>query len=191
MKVKTLIALATISAILGCGHSFQRTYTAPNYTPTAMRKIIVAPFQNLTFYPHAGVIISDLIATEFIRKGGVSVVKREQVERYLAERKMKGVIIDRSLATAIGRALKADGVLYGSVSEFWYQKTKDRYPDWEPAVGVNARLANVKSGTIVWATSTSQSGSAPFTYLFHDSKEAFQNVAQGTVREICSSLLGY
>ncbi len=190
IKMKTSIALALVSMILGCGHSFQRTYIAPNYAPTAMRKIVVAPFQNLTMYPHAGIITSDLIATELIRRGGLIVVKRKKLERYLATRKMKGVIIDRSLATKIGRALKADGVLYGSVSEYWYQETKERYPDWEPAVGVNARLVKVKSGTVVWAMSTSHSGGAAFTYLFHDSKEAFQDVARETVKEICSSLLG-
>ncbi len=191
MKMKTSIILVLVSMTLGCSHSLQRTYMAPNYVPTAMKKIVVAPFQNLTLYPDAGVIISDLIASEFTRRGGLMVVKREDVKRYLAERKMKKGIIDRSRATEIGRALKADGVLYGSVSEYRYQETKERYPDWEPAVGVNARLVNVKSGMVVWATSTNHSGGAAFTYLFHDTKEAFQNVAQETVREICSSLLGY
>lgn len=191
MRTKSLIPFTLISMILGCGHSIQRTYTAPDYASLAMRKIVVAPFQNLTGYPNAGSITSDLIAAELIRRGGLLVVNRKKLERYLAERKMEGMIMDRSLAAKIGQALKADGVIYGSVSEYWYQETKERYPDWEPAVGINARLVNVKSGTVVWAMSTSHSGRALFTYLFHDSREAFQNVARQTVKEICSSLLGH
>ncbi len=35
----------------------------------AMRKIVVAPFQNLTIYPYAGIITSDLIAAELTRRG--------------------------------------------------------------------------------------------------------------------------
>ena len=191
MRIKVFYIFTALLIILGCGQSLQRSYTAPDYNPSAMKKIVVAPFQNLTSYPHAGVIISDLIASEFIRRGGILIVKRDKVERYLTELKMENEIIDRSLATEIGRALKADVVLFGSVSQFWYQETKDRYPDWEPTVAVNARLVDVDSEEVVWATSTSRCGSAAFTYLLHDSKEALQNVAQATVKELCSSLMGH
>jgi hypothetical protein len=92
---------------------------------------------------------------------------------------------DRVVATEIGRRLGADGVFIGSVSEFRYRKDFDpEVEEEEPVVGINLRLVNVHSSTVIWGGSHSRSSYEVFTY----EKDPLTRVAIRAIKEMLGTL---
>ena len=186
--MRTLLAIA-MAAILtaGCGHTLKRDYQAPGAGIASLETVAVLPFENLTRFPDAGEIVAELFTTELYRTDNFQVMDRNQVKRLMREKMIvPPVVVDRLAAQKIGEALEVDGVLIGSVSEYWYRLAKrSRRPDGEePAVGINARLVDVKSGEVVWASSHSRSSYDAFAA----DRDHLNRIAQITVANMADSL---
>ena len=95
-------------------------------------------------------------------------------------------VVDRRLAQKIGKLLDVDGVFVGSVSEYWYRLDRRNYRDQgdEPAVGINARLVDVASGEVIWASSHSRSSQD----VLREDRDHINRVAQLAVAAMISSL---
>jgi len=112
------------------------------------------PFQNLTEYPNAGKIMSDIIATEFYITQRFGVVERTEVQKFI---EAVGLTIPKEIdlvfARQVGELLGVDAVLLGSVTEFWYRNARQKFSEEEPIVGASFKLVDVKSGEILWSSS--------------------------------------
>jgi hypothetical protein len=67
--------------------------------------------------------------------------------------------MNRTSAVNIGRQLGVDGVFYGSVLEFIYlnEIRNGRVVGKEPAVGLQAKLVDVRRSALLWSASHSRS----------------------------------
>lgn len=187
--MKTLVVVISAVVILsaGCGHTMQRDYRASREAVVSLETVAVLPFENLTRFPDAGEIVAELFTTELYRTDNFQVMDRNQVKRLMREKMIiPPVVVDRLAAKKIGEALEVDAVLIGSVSEYWYRLARrSRRPDGEePAVGINARLVDVKSGEVIWASSHSRSSYDAFT----SDRDHLNRIAQITVANMADSL---
>ena len=179
--------LITILFLSGCGHTLERNYLAADAAINSINSVAVVPFENLTKFPEAGDIVAALFTTELYRGTHFKIMDRNQVKRIMREKKIASPpVIDRRFAQEIGKILNVDGVFIGSVSEYWYRLEKRRYGEQgeEPAVGINARLVDVASGEVVWASSHSRSSHDVFT----TDRDHINRVAQIVVANMVSSL---
>lgn len=186
-KAVILILAAGMVALSGCGHTLRRDYMAAKETVTSLKTVAVLPFENLTKFPDAGEIVAELFTTELYRINDFRIMDRNQVKRLMREKQITPPqVIDRLSAQEIGRALGVDGVLIGSVSEYWYRlERRSRKPGGEePAVGINARLVEVESGEVIWASSHSRSSYD----VFSSDRDHLNRVAQITVSNMVDSL---
>lgn len=160
MKSSVLVISALVLIVSGCGHTLERDYVESKSVISEIKSVAVIPFENLTKFPDAGEIVAELFTTELYQSTHFKILDRNQAKRIMREKKITPPqVIDRRFAQKIGKVLEVDGVFIGSVSEYWYRlETKRRRPAGEePAVGVNARLIDVASGDVVWASSHSRS----------------------------------
>lgn len=153
---RSLAALALGLMLVSCasGDRQSRDYIEPS-ADFANMKVAVLPFENLTNYPNAGRIAAGLMTTELYDRGVFELQEESETRRTLAQMK-----IDPDNLTSVAAAqqaaglLEVDAVVVGSVSEFGYQQGLRE----EPVVGLNARLVEAATGTVLWASSHSALG---------------------------------
>lgn len=149
-----VLALTLVLAACASGDRQARDYIDPAADFGAM-KVAVLPFENLTNYPNAGRIAAELLATELYQRRIFQLQEETETRRALAQLK-----IDPENLTSVAAAqqaaglLEVDAIIVGSVSEFGYQQGLRE----EPVVGLNARLIEAGSGTVLWASSHSVMG---------------------------------
>ncbi|MDD5223820.1 MAG: LPS assembly lipoprotein LptE [bacterium] len=173
---------------LGCGYSLRQTLPPTEVDLAQIKTVAVAPFTNLTSTKDAQKVIVELLVQSLFGGGKYSVVANDSVLKAVPKAAPNG-IIDRTQAQKLGQSLKADAVIIGTVSEYWYQEEQKYYPDREPAVGITARLVDVRSGAVIGAVSVSKTGGGAFQYLLSDNAGQLHQVAQKASEEVINALL--
>lgn len=137
-----------------CGYTYKSTHISNTDNWAKIKCIAVMPFQNLTEYPNAGQIMSDIISTELYITQRFGVVERTEVQRFIdAVGLTLPQEIDATFARKTGELLGVDAVLIGSVTEFWYRNARQKFSEEEPIVGANFKLIDVKTGDVIWSSS--------------------------------------
>lgn len=143
--------VAAIGLWTGCAATRNTVYTERPISLDAFDCVAVVPFENLSRSAGAGYAVADAVAEALYASGRIHVVERAEVLRQW-EKMARGELtqVDPGLATEIGRALRADAVIVGSVNDYWYRSV-----DARPEVSVTARLVEVNSGRVVYVASGS------------------------------------
>ncbi|MEW6774938.1 MAG: CsgG/HfaB family protein [Bdellovibrionota bacterium] len=173
---------------VGCGNKSHRSYLAPKANLQNISIIAVLPFENLTDYPNAGQIVSDLVVTELYAVGRYKVIDAPTALKLYQE--SGGTLLpapDRSYAVEVGRAIRADAVVYGSVQEFAYRLDKYRQGTREPAVALTLRMVDVGTGIVLWAASESRSSDA----VLSADRDPVNRVALAILRNLREKLAEY
>lgn len=183
------MALLAMFALVftGCGNRFMREWVRSSASLEPVQCVAIFPLDNLTSYPNAGMVVADFIATDLYATGLFRVMDRAEVVQQAAAVNLPlPSRMNAEFARALGEKLNVDGVIYGSVSEYWYPNTtgtdfsEHLLQGDEPTVGLNVRLLDVASGEIVWSNSMSRTSYAMFT----SQRDPLSRVAQLAVREM-------
>ncbi len=174
-----LFVLLVLPLLAAC--SYSREYVRGEEIHCQARHVAVLPLVNLTFYPHAGQIVGDLLATEFYASTDFLLMERtEMLEKLKKSEDDLDRVMDGAVALRVGKELGADTVVFGSVSEYRYKRGLDE----DPVVGVNVRLLDVKSGKILWAGSRSGIGGC-----FWICEDSLNRVAQKVCYQLVDEML--
>jgi outer membrane protein OmpA-like peptidoglycan-associated protein/TolB-like protein len=152
-KIKIYSVILTLIAN-SCGYTYRSSYLNQTNNWSRIKCVAIMPFQNLTEYPKAGEIMSDIIATEFYITQRFGVAERTEVQRFIDT---VGLVvpqeIDATFARKIGEMMNVDAVLVGAVTEFWYRNARQKFSEEEPIVGAGFKLIDVKTGEVLWSSS--------------------------------------
>lgn len=151
LKIYTVVLILSLNS---CGYTFRSSHLSNTDNWSRIKCVAIMPFQNLTEYPNAGKIMSDIISTEFYITQRFGVAERTEVERFI---EAVGLTvpqeIDPTFARRIGELMNVDAVLIGSVTEFWYRNARQKFSEEEPIVGAGFKLIDVKTGEVLWSSS--------------------------------------
>lgn len=170
----------------GCSTSTITAGAKPGVTPPApTATMAVVPFENLSNQRHAGLIMTDLATTilhvetrfQVQEVSGLSDNEDIRLRRLETDPWERQVGLNTAAAVAVGRELKVDYVLAGSVGEYGFV---DGFGE-TANVGITLRLVDVASGQVVWAGTLSRKASSP---AFND--ESVHRLAH----EVMLNLLG-
>ena len=100
-----------------------------------------------------GASIADMVATEILKTYKYELIERSQMEQILQEQSL-GVsgVTESVIAMKVGRILGVQGVIVGTVPEYGMRAVDSREL---PAVGINIRMIDSETGSIVWTISDS------------------------------------
>jgi TolB-like protein len=144
------------------------------------RYIAVLPFFNLTAYPHAGRIVSDLVLTEMYAQTNFRMMDQTKVMSILNKNDDDmETLMNHLAAMRIGKMLNVDSVIYGSVTEFRYKRSLNEVP----VASISIRLLDVNSNRILWAGSKSAVGGKCW---FCD--DALTRLAQSIAHDLVKSI---
>jgi len=142
-----------LSLTTSCGYTFRNITLIPSNNWSNIKCVAIIPFQNLTEHPSAGNIMADIIATELYITQRFGVIERTEVQRFAKDMGITlGNEIDSSLARRIGELMSVEGVIIGTVTEFWYRNARQKFSEEEPVVGATFRLIDVKNGDVLWTS---------------------------------------
>jgi len=186
------IQRVAVSLVMGClltsacGHTYSAHFFGDRALISEIETVAVLSLENLTEFPDAANIVTDLLVTELHHLKKFKVVKQLELAKDGKNKNLQiPKIMDRTVATQIGRQLNADAVFIGSVTEFQYQKDYQPYvEEEEPVVGLNLRLISVRTGTVIWGCSYARSSYEVFAY----EKDAISRVTIKALRSMLSSL---
>jgi len=167
----------------GCDYS--RQYSQPDFNFLRTGAVAVLPFNNLSQYPYAGEIVTELMYTELYATEKLILIPPHEVKERLGIEVEEGVdgLMRRYTIAQLAEKLGADSLVIGSVNEFKYKKgVHDK-----PVVGVDVKLVVAPVGETVWATSYTRED---FSFLFHTGSlnETAQKVCQHVARSLTRSL---
>ena len=180
LLVHILIAGIVLTSQGGAGAD-TLVYAAPGFNLVRGTIIAVAPFQNLTKAQFAGNAVSNDLATTFAQSRLFRVYGGNLFTIRMPYAGLNPALpVDRSIAVKIGRPVGVRYVIFGSVIEYGYQLTPQGNRTL-PIVGVDVRIVDIQSGSIIFAGSFVKEGSSGST---------LESVAMTLVREIFGKVLG-
>ncbi|SMC20097.1 Putative lipoprotein [Desulfacinum hydrothermale DSM 13146] len=182
MRRSTIFWTFAFLLLASSGCSYQRTYVQQDLIHARTRSVAVLPLVNLTAYPYAGRIVSEILSTELYHVAHFALMDRSHMmEALQGEDQDVGEVVDRKSAQSLGRLLGVDTVVYGSVTEYRYKRGLDE----DPVVGINVRLLDVATGRVLWADSRTRTGGC-----FWLCEDSLNRVAQQLCHEMVQDMAG-
>jgi TolB-like protein len=153
-RARGLILFLLGSILISCT-SYHQQFIEKEVILSKDRHIAVLPFYNLTAYPHAGKIVSDLVLTELYALTDFRMMDQTKVMSILnKDDEDMERLMNQTAAINIGKMLDVDSVIYGSVTEFRYKRSLNEVP----VASISIRLLDIKANRILWAGSKSAVG---------------------------------
>lgn len=179
LSVLLLLAMGLL-LLGGCNNSYHTRFVHVEDNPEEIRLAAVLPLVNLTAHPHAGRAVGDLLYTELYGLSRFDFLEpTAMLERLKGGEPDLDYVLDSAVAREVGRKLGVDVVIYGSVGEYRYKLGLDQ----SPAVGMNLRMLDVRSGEVLWAASISKTGGCFFVC-----DDSLNRIAQEAVHEAVTGL---
>lgn len=120
-----------------------------------VRKIAVMPFSNFTGDKVAARVVASAYVTELYKNKRFVVEEPGNIRNFMLKEKINSLgDIELERAAFLGRQLKVDGIVIGSVDQFTYSTGSTRYP----IMSVSVRVVDPKTGKIIWAGNHTRSG---------------------------------
>jgi polysaccharide biosynthesis protein PelC len=178
-----LFILFSIALHISCAQSGQSFVKAERIHARA-RLVAILPFVNLTTNPQAGKIITDLMVSELYTVPKFQIMEQTALNEKIKKSKEYKEdyfedMLDNISAQNIGKLLGVDTVIFGSVSEYRYKMDLSEVP----VVGINIRLLDVESGSILWTASKSRTGRNSWLV-----KDSLNSLAQKTCHDIVKTM---
>lgn len=144
MRYLTMLLMLVLA---GC--AYQTGFRSPELSLQDVGVVAVVPFENLSGYPDAGIIVAELFQANLSASGAVRLATPEVVKKKMESLEGKTVSVQE-----LGEALGAQMLVLGRVTEYTYKHTLGM----DPAVGISVRLVDAQTGRVFWHQARSQTG---------------------------------
>lgn len=177
-----LVLCASVFFAYSCGPKY---FTRGNTNPDDLKKIAVFPLENFTIDENADNRVRIILISELLSKG-VDVVEPGEVTRTFREMKVRSAdAVKVAELQEIGRALKADALMLGSVEFFGISRgVSVSYPE----VTINLRLIGTSTGDILWSVRNTSGGAGFWTRHFGSETVSLSETAERVVKDALDTL---
>jgi TolB-like protein len=177
-----------MAAVAGCGQT-TRAYINPNADISAIKKVAVLPFENLTQDQFAAFKVYDAFVTELLIARYFDAVEPGEIDKAIRDlgpdANIRAGRIDVAAAQKLGKALNVQAVVLGTVEHYEMGRFGgDEYP----VVSVTVRLLDVEAGVIIWMATRSEKGGPGFPFVSVGEIHILSRLSQKVCKEIVESL---
>ncbi|HHD11223.1 MAG TPA: hypothetical protein ENK42_02165 [Deltaproteobacteria bacterium] len=148
--MKRLLSVVLLSILVftwaGCTHREGGIATLVNSSEyKRLKKVAVLPFNNISGRKDAGKIVADIYVAELFKSGKYRVEEPGNIKQFLIQERITTIgEMEIERLKVLGRRLKVDAVVAGTVEEF------DDGRGGVPVVSISARMVDSKTGRILW-----------------------------------------
>ncbi len=175
------VVLALVLLGSGCVRSTQ-AFRNPEADLSAVRRVAVIPFENLTSTQFAGEKVTTIYISELLMNVDIEVVEPGEIVKALAAQNVVGKKLSTSEIASVGKAVKADALIFGSVQEYGQQRIRNEN---YPVVSLNVRWVDVNTGTIIFMGTTAEEGSPKVPIVDWGEERLFSVIT----RKVCRKLI--
>lgn len=166
---------------LNCVRSTQG-FRHPEADLSAIERVAVIPFENFTSSQFAGEKVTAIYIAELLMNVDIDIVEPGEVSRALAGQNIMGSALNQSEIRSLGKALRADTLILGSVQEYGQQRIRsENYP----VVSLSVRWVDVNTGTIIFMGTAAEEGSPKVPIVDWGEERLFSVLT----RKVCRKLI--
>jgi TolB-like protein len=173
-------AVVASAALLAAGCAGQNHYTNRRADLSGVRKVAVLPFDNMSDERLAGEKVQRLFVAELLNANTFEVVEPGRVIRVLRDEKIEspGAMSPEDMQR-VGKALKADALVLGTVLELTESKGQGALP----TTTIQLKLVETGTGSTVWAATRQRNGATFGSRFLGFSPETSTQVVTAAVRD--------
>jgi TolB-like protein len=148
--------LAGWLAAAGCSANPKPTeFTNPAFDFGFLERVAVLPFENLSSDRQAGARATRLLITEVLASGTLDVVEPGEVQAAIGQFGTRVVQPSHEQIVALGESLGVQALILGTVTQSDLARSGS---STVPVVGLDVRMVEVETGTVVWAATVTVKG---------------------------------
>ncbi|MCK4738551.1 MAG: hypothetical protein KAT46_01255 [Deltaproteobacteria bacterium] len=174
-KIKYFSILIILLSLSACSSLGKETPPVSNIVegtqPLVVKKVAVLPFFNVSGRVSAGSMVADIYVSELFNSGKFSVEEPGNIRQFYIQERV-GMVGQLGLEDlqVLGKRLRVDGVITGTVEEFSegieFATTRSRTKrSSTPVVSISARMIESQTGRTVWASHNKKRGD-DYTLIF-------------------------
>lgn len=158
LNLKKIFSVTVIAlSVFSCSLNNEKK----NISVLDIKKVAVFPFRNMTDYKDAGEIVSKVFVSELHNVGNFIVEEPANVNRFIVQENIYAVgELDIGRARVLGRRLKTDYILFGTIEEYGMDRTLGT-----PVLSLSVRLVDTEKGKVYWYEHAKKYGS-DYTIIF-------------------------
>lgn len=189
-KVAPLTIILLFIFISGCRSADHTTYhISQDVDFSYIKKVAVLPLENMTDEKSAGEIVRQLTMSELLASGLVDVVVPGEVLSALADLGIKKLTsLTNQQIIAIGRQLKVEAVIMGSVQQYGHVRFGSISA---PEVTITLIMADTGTGDIIWSVTKTRGGASFMARHFGTKSDTMSETVLAVVREAIDTLAAY
>ena len=150
--------------IAGCAGSRPTVFLNPEFDFSAIERIAVVPFENLSNDQGMGEYVTRIFVTELLSKKAFDIIEPGEVSRFILS---KGVTKTGEMPVEqiqeMGKSLNVQGIIFGTVGESSDLRSGTLSSH---VVSLNVRLVSVETGSTVWSASVNSGSPGFFSRIF-------------------------
>lgn len=187
INLSLLLATAIAIFTLGCGGMGPTVFLHPEYNFNYVERVAVIPFENLTNSQGAASQITRFFISQLLSSESFEVIEPGEVSRVLAEfSTVRTGDLSKEQISKIGKALKVQGLFFGSVNE---SSTSRSGSNQVHTVSLVVRLVDSESGETVWSAANTSGGRGFWSKLFGAGTKSTSEVMRECVKKTLSTLI--
>ena len=170
-------------SMYGCG-SMMKKYSRPGTDYERLSRIVVMPLQNYTKDKFADEKIGSLLLIDLLSRGK-NVIEPGEVMNTLKDLRLRpSDILSLRDIKGIGKLLKAEAIITGSVSAFEMNKGASvSYPE----VSVSLSMYETSTGNVIWSVWHTTGGASFWTRHLGSEGTTLDDTARKVVKEAVDS----
>ena len=186
-SMSAMLLLAIVSgAGCGSGKGTKVTYHDANMDFSQIQRVAVMPFANLTPMTQAADRVRDVFMTMLQATGSLYVLPPGEIQRGVGRARVANPLQPTGdEAIALGKEIKADVVITGTVREYGEVRSGNTTAN---VVAVSAQMIETQSGKVVWSASSSKGGVSAGDRLLGGRGEPMNAVTEKAVRDLIDKL---
>ena len=171
---------------LGCASTRPVVFFHPEFDFSAIERIAVVPFENLTNDQGMGKYTTRIFITELLSMEAFDVVEPGEVSGFMISKGQVHVAeLNTQLIKEMGSKLNVQGVIFGTVGESSQFRSGNMTSH---VISLDVRMVSVETGATVWASTINTSGPGFLTRLFGLGEQTRGNAARKAVRKLIKTL---
>jgi TolB-like protein len=191
--LKKFIIISTLFILIICsgcaGRGTPSFYINQNIDFSFIKRVAVLPLDNLTNEKFAAASVRQVVISELLASGLVEVVVPGDAIAAIEKLKVKpGEPLSAEEIKAIGKALKVQAVILGSVNKFGEVRQGNISV---PEVSITLMMADTSSGSIIWSVTKIRGGASFWARHFGAQSETMSETVLKVVREALHTLYNY
>jgi curli biogenesis system outer membrane secretion channel CsgG len=173
--------------LLSCAATRPVAFLHPEFDFSAIERVAVVPFENLSTDQGIGEYMSRIFVTELLATETFDIVEPGEISKFLSSLgQVRVAELSLEQIQELGKLLNVQAVIFGTVGESTQFRSGSMTSH---VVSLDVRMVSVEMGVTVWSATVSTAGPGFFPRLFGFGEQTRGTAARKAARKVIKTLI--